>query len=102
MERRKIASVDDAAACLAAAAESGLTRAEWARANGVNARSLNAWRVTLDRRRCRGAQSPSLVELVPARVACGVRVRVDRVEVVVEEGFDEALFTRVLRAVLAC
>ena len=103
MECRKIRDESDATACLQAAERSGLPRVAWARANGVNARSLNAWRVTLDRRRRGNERSaPRLVELVAGRSCSPVRLRVDRVEVVVEDGFDEALLARVLGVVLGC
>jgi hypothetical protein len=44
---RKVRDAEEANMLLAAASQSGLGRAEWARANGVNPRSLNAWRVNL-------------------------------------------------------
>ena len=61
---RKVRGARDARACLAAAAESGLSRREWARSNGVNARSLNAWRLNLARSEDRDlrARPPELVE----------------------------------------
>ena len=49
MLRRKIRDADDARACLDAAAHSGLPRAQWAQKNGIDARSLNIWRVILNR-----------------------------------------------------
>lgn len=42
MGLRKVRDAADAEACLAAAESSGMARAAWAHANGVNARSLNA------------------------------------------------------------
>ena len=63
MPRRKIRDVADAHACLNAAAASGLPRAVWARANGIDARSLNAWRITLDR--TKRPRSELAVELGP-------------------------------------
>jgi hypothetical protein len=63
MLRRKIRDADDARACLEAVAHSGLPRAQWAQQNGIDARSLNIWRVIFNRT---GASPPPLrlVELV--------------------------------------
>lgn len=73
---RKIEDEQAARRCLAAAKASGAPRCEWARAHGVDGRSLNAWRMNLERRgpekaisrksrpgRCHAP--PGLVELVP-------------------------------------
>jgi hypothetical protein len=62
MVRRKVRDAEEAAVLLAEAERSGRPRAEFARSNGIDARSLNMWRVCLARRR-----SPAelrLVELV--------------------------------------
>ncbi|MFT6161752.1 MAG: transposase-like protein [Myxococcota bacterium] len=50
MPRRKIRDEQDALDCLMAAKTSGLARSEWARAHGIDERSLNGWRVALERR----------------------------------------------------
>lgn len=67
MVRRKLRDEADARSCLARAARSQQGRAEWARRNGVDVRSLNMWRVMLERS---GAETPSaavrMVELVAA------------------------------------
>ena len=60
MPGRKIADETDAHACLEAAMRSGLARAEWARAHGVDARSLNAWRLNLERRSAEAAKPSEL------------------------------------------
>ena len=71
MELRKILSEAEARSALAAAASSGLPRRAWARSQGLDPRSLNAWRLNLDRRgqdRRRQSSSPHalhLVELLP-------------------------------------
>jgi hypothetical protein len=67
MRRRKIRDEADARACLAAVRAAGGDAVAWARAHGVDARSLNCWRVNFDRR----ARAPkdgalALVELVPS------------------------------------
>ena len=49
-ERRKITDEREARRCLTAAARSGNAPGAWARANGIDGRSLNAWRINLARR----------------------------------------------------
>jgi len=104
MNRRKIRDAQDARECLAAAEKSGLGRATWARTNGVNARSLNVWRLNLERAE---ATEPALrvVELVPAsrrpqpaayRVCCGPFT------VEVDQTFDDQILGRLLRVVAGC
>lgn len=66
MRRRKIRDEADARACLAAVRAAGGDAVAWSRAHGVDARSLNCWRVNFGRR----AKAPkndaiALVELVP-------------------------------------
>lgn len=85
MPGRKLDGEADARACLAAAARSGLPRAQWARQNGVDGRSLNGWRMALERRQQKLASEPSplrLVEVIASKPApptssrtSGVRVR---------------------------
>ena len=68
---RKIEHQDDALRCLEAAARAGQCRRDWARSAGVDARSLNAWRINLERRELgagpRVPRALPLVELVPRR-----------------------------------
>jgi hypothetical protein len=69
--------------------------------HGVDARSLNAWRITLARR---DARRPHLVELVaqaPAMVAT-YRVRCGSFEVELTDDFDDGTLGRLLRVVAAC
>lgn len=74
--RRKVEDERDAVGCLRAAERLGLSPGDWARAHGVDGRSLHAWQMNLARR---GTSSPSkrrkrtpsvaahaLVELIPA------------------------------------
>src|SRR5262245_61014890 len=49
-KRRRIRDERAARACLAAIACDGSDLTTWARANGYSARSLNAWRINLERR----------------------------------------------------
>ena len=105
MERRKIQDEDDARACLAEVAQSGLERAAWARAHGVDARSVNAWRLTVGRRDATAAPAPvRFIELVapPVEPAPVYPVRIGRFEVQVPAHFDEASLVRLLRVVAAC
>lgn len=72
---RKIEDELEARRCLLAASRGGLSAGEWARAHGIDGRSLHAWQMNLERR---GTSTPSrrrkpkasatraLVELVPA------------------------------------
>ncbi len=53
--RRKVPDAETARAWLDAAARSGLARAAWCAATGVDARSLQCWRLALDRRAARSA-----------------------------------------------
>jgi transposase-like protein len=91
---------------LAAADESDLGRAEWARRHGIDGRSLNAWRVNLSRGGRAGAAAARvrLVELVPAAEPAPVRyvVRCGDLAVEVDEHFDDATLLRLLRVVASC
>lgn len=105
MEPRKIRDASDARACLAAVDASGSSRLAWAKANGVNARSLNAWHVNLTQtsRRGRSRGPVRLVELVPSGTppAVAYRVRCGRFEVDIDGAIDEERLTRLLRVMAA-
>jgi hypothetical protein len=70
---RRIEDEGEARRFLAAAKRSGVSRGDWARARGIDGRSLRAWEMNLARRgthpwpgRSRAAAAPTgLVELVP-------------------------------------
>jgi hypothetical protein len=104
MVLRKVRDARDAEACLAEAESSGLERAAWAHANGVSARSLNAWRLILARRARREAAGLRLVELVaepePARTPIVVRCGAFSIEL--GGDFDERTLGRVLTVVASC
>jgi len=103
-QQRKITNELDAERCLAAARRAGGDVGAWARANGVDGRSLNAWRMNLARRgstrRSPSARSPTrmpvhsraaVVELIPAaRSSTGGRyaVHVGTARVEVNDDFD--------------
>lgn len=103
---RKVRGARDARACLAAVAESGLSRREWARSNGVNARSLNAWRLNLARSEDGEVQGgpPDLVEWVPSgpRPSSRYRVLCGELAIEVEADFDAAVLRRLLDVVAGC
>jgi len=69
MPGRKIKDEADAKACMQAASRSGVSHTAWARRHGVDARSLNAWRMNLARRAARVRGELQLVELVPHRAS---------------------------------
>jgi hypothetical protein len=106
MPLRKIRDEQDAKACLAAARASGGARAAWAREHGVDARSLNAWRVAIEKRAARSSSSRRpLVELVPTSIDaagghCVIDLGVARVEV--DERCSVETIARVLRALRSC
>ena len=108
MAGRKIRDARDARQCLEDAAGSGLGRAAWARAHGVDARSLNAWRLNLARSDGPSAAEPSptlcMLELVPTtpRSEVTYRVRCGAFEVEVDADFDDHVLGRLLRVVGAC
>jgi hypothetical protein len=79
-------------------------RAEWARDNGVDARSLNAWRLNLERG-ADGRTPPRLVELVAApapRPSARYTVRVGDLAVEVDDGFDDDVLRRLISVVASC
>ena len=101
MAGRRVEGAVEAERLLAAVAESGLERAAWARSNGINPRSLNAWRLILARR----AAPLRLVELVPSSApppSPVYRVRVADAIVEVERDFEDEVLARLLRLVAAC
>lgn len=112
MAGRKIRDEEDARACLAAAARSGVRRRDWARAHGVDGRSLHCWYLQLrgPRRRVKSPGPPmSLVELVPAVQAeartpetGGFVVRLREVEVEVPPDFDGGALLRLLEVLSRC
>jgi hypothetical protein len=100
---RKIRDAEEARRCLDEVADSQLERAEWARRNGVNARSLNAWRLILQREEAR--QVPARwVELMAAQPAPTARyvVRVGDLAVEVGDDFQDHTLRRLLAVVASC
>lgn len=123
-ERRKITDEREARRCLAAARKTGERAGAWARAHGVDGRSLNAWRINLARRGAgatagrSATRSPTamvvrprpraaLVELVPAprpsaTAPARYAVHVGEVRVDVGDDFDAATLRRILEVLRAC
>lgn len=121
-EQRKITDEQEARRCLAAARRTGQSAGAWARANGIDGRSLNAWRVNLARRGASGKRTPprvssrsptamvvrpraALVELVPAsRPGVSPRYVVHVGELLVEIGdeFAPETLRRIVEALRAC
>jgi hypothetical protein len=87
---------------LAAVRAAGADRVAWSRAHGVDARSLNAWRVALERRVA--SKRPTLVELVPAPLSPTARYVVDlgaaRIEL--DDHCSADTLQRMVRALRAC
>lgn len=108
MTVRKIRDEHDAHACLEAASSSGLSRRDWARAHGVDGRSLHAWylKLSLSRGEIEMGTSARLVELVPNAVPRasnrGFVVRKGDFEIEFGSDFDEEALGRVLRVAGAC
>ena len=111
MPGRRIADEHDARSCLEGVARSGLPRVEWAHAHGVDARSLNAWRLNLERRAAAASSAPlRLVELVAREeptessksVASGVRIEVDGLVIQLDRGFDSEVLFKLLDMVAPC
>lgn len=114
---RKIEDEGDALRCLRAAERSGLSAGEWARAHGVDGRSLGAWQMNIARRSAPvrrraarsvpGATAHALVELVPSAASStrgGGRYVLMLGDARVEFGDDASLATLrlVLEALRSC
>ena len=116
---RKITDETEARRCLRAAQLAGLSAGEWARARGIDGRSLNAWRMNLAGRtaprttapRRRRATPPrpaplALVELVPAAASAKdvaryvLEVAGSRLEF--DDHCSVATLRRVLEALRSC
>lgn len=109
MAGRKVFNEQDARRCLSAVKASRCELGAWAREHGVDGRSLNLWRVNLERRgvlRVR-AMAPKVVELVVAASdVVGPRapfvLRIGGVELEVNERFDEASLRRLVGVLKSC
>jgi transposase-like protein len=108
MAGRRIFNEQDARRCLAAVRSSRGALAEWARAHGVDGRSLNAWRVNLASRGAARprAIAPRLIELVPAATGGAARrpyvLHIAGVELDVGDDFDEQSLRRLVGLLKSC
>lgn len=112
MAGRKIKDEAEAKDCLSRVAASGQSRVVWARAHGIDARSLNAWRLNLGRGGRRqaaandadGLRLVELVSMTPCRVDRPVSIRVTCGPFTVEvpSGFEEEHLARLLAVVATC
>jgi hypothetical protein len=104
--RRKIEDEREARRCLKAAKAAGLSAGEWARARGIDGRSLNAWRINLSRPMSEPEVQPlRLVELVPTAIERSDSryvVRVGELAIEVHTDFDDATLVRLVRALRSC
>lgn len=109
MAGRKVFNEQDARRCLAAVKSSRVDLGTWARAHGVDGRSLNLWRANLARRgavRVRAA-APRLVEVVVAPTPGGAPrapfvLRIGGVELEVGTSFDEGALRRLVGLLKSC
>lgn len=119
--RKKIESEHEARRCLAAVELAGGDIGQWARAHGIDGRSLRAWRLNLGRRgtsasrrrRTRAAQDTrtrGLVELVPTALARAVPASraspyvldVDGARVEFGDDFSESTLRRIIGVLRSC
>lgn len=105
---RKIADARDARACLKAAKNAGLAPGAWARAHGVDGRSLHAWKVNLTRSSSPiavGRRRPRLIELVPMsapRAPTRYVVRIGDAAIEIGDDFADETLARAVRVLRAC
>jgi hypothetical protein len=100
---RTIRDEADARDCLARAAASKQKRGDWARAHGVDGRSLYQWSLRLPR--VEPAAELRLVELVArpeARPGTRYTIRVGDLAVEVDDSFDDAVLRRLISVVASC
>jgi hypothetical protein len=115
MAGRKVIDEEEARACLADQACSRLSPARWAQENGYDGRSINAWRMNLERRAAQVVEELNLVELVPidhgnvptvrdevSRTVPAMTLRCGAFSIDVPATFDEGLLTELLRVMAAC
>lgn len=106
-ELRKIVDERDARACLSALARSAEPLRAWARRNGIDGRSLRAWKINLSRSTTALAKRSTthLVELVPAPTPAITRrymVRVGVGAIEVADDFDPGTLRRIIEVLRSC
>lgn len=108
MAGRKIRDEQDARKCLAAARSSTGGLGAWARSHGIDGRSLNSWRVNLERRGIvrPSAVRPWFVELMPTAVPLSgtarYRLCLNGVELEFSDDFSEASLRRLVGLLKSC
>ena len=107
MAGRKVFNEQDARRCLAAVKASRGELATWAREHGVDGRSLNLWRVNLERRGVVRQRAPKLLEVVVAQTpvvspAAAFVLRIGGVELEVGTSFDESALRRLVGVLKTC
>lgn len=109
MAGRKIRDEADARRCLRAVACAGGDAVGWARAHDVDARSLRAWRMNLERRGTGGRPDRALqvVELVAApptstKPPGRYLLSLGGVQVEFDDGCSGETLTRIVQALRAC
>jgi transposase-like protein len=107
MAGRKVFNEPDAQRCLAAVRRSEAPLGAWARAHGIDGRSLNLWRANLARRGQRRARPPQVVELVPVASRPAVTrgpviIRAAGAEPEAGADFDDESFGRLVRLLKSC
>ena len=123
-KQRKIRDEREARRCLPAAEAAGGDVGQWARAHGIDGRSLNTWRMNLGRRgepvpmrdglkrsatRTRRVIGSGLVELVaapvdaePRRTAGRYVLRIGDARIEFGDDFAEATLRRVIEVLRSC
>ena len=114
---RRIADEAEARRCIRAAERAGQRAGEWARAHGVDGRSLRAWRLNLARRqtvavakrrapKVRPPVASTLVELIPRQTAIGSHARylleVDGARLAFDDDVSADTLRRVIQALRSC
>ena len=102
---RKIDDEREARAFLKAAKLAGVSLKTWARTHGIDGRSLNAWRINLERGAARIPAPVRLVELVPSpetRSGGQYLVRVADASIELGEDFRDETLVRIVRALRSC
>jgi transposase-like protein len=109
MAGRRIFNEYDAQRCLAAIRRTGAPLGAWARAHGIDGRSLNLWRANLARRGQRRARpTPAqVVELVPVASRSAVArapfiIRIAGAELEVGADFDDEAVRRLIGLLKSC
>jgi hypothetical protein len=107
MERRKISGEAEARSALHAIKQAGVSLKEWAKEQGVDGRSLHAWKMVLTRRAggmARPRRKAALVELVPTAPVSSARYAMRVGELSFEFGDDasEEMLRRAAGVLRSC